>query len=138
MENAFRRWFPKHHVISCAKHIQENVKTLYGKAASQHVISLSKSFSTRQEQYFLEKIGGCKKKAREYVEKIPKEVWRSTAWMSEKNLPPRFGIVTSNSAESTNSWILKERNDDTWMDILSSFVEKDFKKYCKEKKGTRE
>jgi SWIM zinc finger len=65
--------------------------------------------------------------AKAYVAQIDHSQWRSTAWLDDEALPPRYGIVTSNMSESANSMFEKAR-DMPWKTsvhiILSKMVER--------------
>ena len=60
-------------------------------------------------------------RAREYLELIPEEQWRGTAWLDNPYLPPRFGIYTSNMSESVNNMFEKAR-DKSWLFSLDTIL----------------
>ena len=57
-----------------------------------------------------------------YLRNIPRDTWRSTRWRQEE-MPRRYGIVTSNTSEATNSW-LKEARTLTWASALETIVDR--------------
>jgi hypothetical protein len=62
-----------------------------------------------------------------YVEAIPRNRWRNTAWLEDKTLPPRYGVLSSNMSEAANSMFEKAR-DGSWLNsinvILTTMVER--------------
>lgn len=81
---------------------------------------LSVTCSHRLSTQWLEKIDKLSPRARTYLEEIPADQWRGTAWLDDLGLPPRYGIVTSNMSESTNNMFEKAR-DGSWlysMDVM--------------------
>ena len=54
---------------------------------------------------------------------IPDNHWRSTAWLDDLTLPPRFGIVTSNMSESMNNMFEKAR-DGSWLNSMDTILGK--------------
>ena len=115
--NALRKVFPNNHSYYCAIHIARNAESVAGKRLAKYVYPLSKTFSHRLSADWLEKIGDMSIKGREYLEAIPDNQWRSTAWLDDTTLPPRFGIVTSNMSESMNNMFSKAR-DGSWLHSL--------------------
>ena len=101
LKPALREVFPDHVEMSCAKHIEANVMQKFGKKCSRHVMAMSKTYSVRYYEYALRQIRTTKPNAARYVEDISERgtLWSNSQW-SEPNqaLPPRFGIVTSNTA----------------------------------------
>ena len=67
------------------------------------VHKLSTIFSHIESRYLFQLIEKMSKKGHEYLLDIPAEQWRSTSWRDDPCLPPRYGVVTSNMSESTNS-----------------------------------
>ena len=103
--------FPNNHSSNCAFHIKMNTKQKFGIIASRNVMAISKSFSTRQEQFLLSQVQSVCPKAHDYLCNIEPSKWRSTEWLQNTELPPRYGITTSNSSESVNSMIENYRNE---------------------------
>jgi hypothetical protein len=102
LKPALRDVFPNNHEMSCAKHIEANVSQKYGKQCGKYVIAIAKSFSTRHSSELLDTIRAMKKAAATYLEGITGSgiLWQSTQWLNaDPCLPPRYGIVTSNSSE---------------------------------------
>ena len=92
--------------MSGAKNIEANVVQKFGKKCSRHVMAMAKTYTVRYYDYVLEQIRTKKPSAARYVEDISERgtLWSNSQW-SEPNqaLSSRFGIVTSNTAESVNS-----------------------------------
>ena len=86
------------------------VRDRYGQECARNVIKMAKSFSNRYVDYLLEKVRNCKPSAADYISSI-EELWRSTDWNScERQLPPRYGIVTSNTSECVNNMFGEARD----------------------------
>jgi hypothetical protein len=99
--------FPIHHSMQCCIHIRCNVITRFrnGKLG-EHIYDIAKTFSSYQEHKMLETIRKQAPPAYEYLvgaNGIAAHKWRSTEWLRNKTLPPRYGIVSTNSSESSNS-----------------------------------
>jgi transposase-like protein len=108
---ALQNNFPKNYSTQCSIHIQCNVLT---KNASTQVHVISKTFSYYQEEKMLEKIRLLSPApAHDYLvgdTGIEVSTWRSTKWLRNTKLPPRYGIVSTNILESSNSIIYKPRS----------------------------
>lgn len=113
--------FPQNHSWFCAIHIARNVERFAGKSVSKYVHPLSVSCSNRLSNDWMGKIGQLSKKARKYLEEIPQNQWRGTAWLENLCLPPRYGIVTSNMSESVNNMFEKAR-DGSWLYSIDTML----------------
>jgi hypothetical protein len=102
-------------------HIARNVEKLGGKKVSKFVGSLSATFSNRMSAQMLEEIEKISSRARTYLQEIPPEHWRGTAWLDDPGLPPRYGITTSNISESTNNMFEKAR-DKSWLFTMHTII----------------
>jgi hypothetical protein len=110
LKPALRQVFPGYLAVSYAKHIQANVKAKFGQLCARNVIQLAKTFSTRTSDDLLDEIRNIKLEVADYIKSV-EDVWRSTEWMdSRRNLPPRFGIVTSNTSKCVNNMFDDARN----------------------------
>ena len=75
------------------------------------VFPIATAFSTIQEEKFLEQLKQISPNAYVYLDNIPIEHWHNTQWIKtwkfplEARLPPRHGVVTSNTSECINSII---------------------------------
>ena len=79
------------------------------------------NFSNRKEDKLLQQLRQITPKAEEYVLNIDAKTWRNTEWLKTTNLPPRYGIVTSNNAESANS-MFKEARNKNWLLALDQML----------------
>jgi MULE transposase domain/SWIM zinc finger len=117
--------FPNNHSCYCAVHIARNVGAKFGgPQQAKYVILLSKTFSMTEAEQLLQAMS---RRVREYVAEIEEPQWRSTAWLVDEALPPRYGIVTSNMSESLNSMFERARDvhwKHTIQIILSKMVER--------------
>ena len=76
-------------------------------------------------------IGAAKKQksasAFDYLEKIPIEQWCNMQWITtwklppQQQLPPQYGVVTSNTSECINS-IIDDYKNDGWTDLLEGIL----------------
>ena len=110
LDKSLEQTFPNHHLNDCVQHIKANVQQKFGMKAASFVVSIARLFSTRQEEFLLEKLRNTNKAAHNYLMKILANRWRSSEWLQNDTLPPRFGIITSNTSESSNSMIDEYRN----------------------------
>lgn len=116
--------FPKNHHSFCSVHLERNVRQLHGLQAGLMVPKIAKTFSNRQEKYYFRELTKIKQAATEYVSQIEPTCWRSTCWITEgtENLPPRYGITTSNMSESVNNMLKKPRNC-IWLYAIHNILE---------------
>lgn len=121
---ALKTVFPNCHSSNCAVHIARNIQTKHGRDVAKEVLQLAKTFSQSEAESIIE---GLPEKAREYVENIEENTWRNTAWLEDEELPPRYGIVTSNISEAANSMFSGARNG-PWLhtvdEILSTIADR--------------
>ena len=132
LKPALKEVFPDHCETSCAKHIEANVTQRFGKQCGRHVMAMAKSYSLRYYNQVLDLIRTDKPRAAAYIEDITASgiLWSNSQWTdSNRELPPRFGIVTSNTSESTNSMFNSAR-DLPWMDALEKMVEVMLTRIC--------
>ncbi|KAG7366226.1 transposase, mutator family protein [Nitzschia inconspicua] len=99
---ALQQVFPDNHHCFCSVHIARNVEKEVGKQVAKHVYALSATFSKRESDELMAKINAISVRGRKYLEDITANQWRSTAWVDDPTLPPRFGIVTTNMSESAH------------------------------------
>ena len=124
IETALKEVFPNHHQMNCGKHISANVEQKFGKKAASFVQPIGKTFSTRHEEYLLSQLKKSSPSAFNYVSNIQPRLWRGTSFNESEDLPPRFGITTSNAAEQFNSLIEDERNKETWLGVVEGIIDK--------------
>lgn len=119
LKKALLEVFPRNHTSFCAVHIQRNAEGLgYGKDGGKDVVNLAKTFSmARAEEILI----NMPVKVRKYVEEIEPLQWRNTSWIRHPELPPRFGIISSNDAEATNS-MFEEARHGPWLFSLDEML----------------
>jgi hypothetical protein len=104
-------------------HIKRNVTTKFRNGLlGDHIYDVSKTFSSYQENKLLEKIKTISRPACDYLvgdNGILADNWRSTEWLRNKTLPPRYGIVSTNSSESSNS-MYEEARQIPWLYCLDT------------------
>ena len=79
--------------------------------------SIGRTFSHRQEDKLFEKLRKINVRAEQYILAIKPNTWRNTEWTRITNLPPRYGICTSNNSEATNS-MFKDARNYNWLKSL--------------------
>jgi len=110
--------------MSCAKHIEANVSQRFGQECARYVCGIAKTHSTRYANHLLEIVRKIKPPAAaDYIENVNDTYWRSTSWLQTENkLPPRFGIVTSNTSECVNS-MLADAHAVGWLEAIERIVD---------------
>jgi hypothetical protein len=123
LKPALREVFPKNVETSCAKHIEGNVSQRYGKQCARFVFPIAKTFSTRYANHLLEQVRKIKPAAAEYIENINDTFWQSIDWLDRgKKLPPRHGIVTSNTSECVNNMFADARSVG-WLEAVEKILD---------------
>ncbi len=120
LTEALKEVFPRNHSCYCAVHIARNVQSLFGKKSAKFVVPLSKTFSTTHAEDLLRRMVPL---SRDYIARIDPQVWRSVSWLHDESLPPRYGIVTSNMSEATNS-MFEDARDVHWLSSLNMMLTK--------------
>ena len=125
LKQALSTVFPNNCETSCAYHIRSNVEQKFGNVAASDVMAMALTYSKRYYNYLLEKMRRTKHQAAEYIERINESgvVWsNSQSTDNIQQLPPRFGQVTSNTAESVNS-MFESARDLVWLDAVERMIE---------------
>ncbi len=122
LETSMKEIFPENHHTYCQVHIKRNVKKHFGPKAADIVQKIGETFSSRQEGYWLYKLKEKNPAAYEYIEAIDPKTWRPTTWMQLTNLPPRYGIKSSNDAEAVNKLFLEARKLN-WFESLDMMLD---------------
>jgi hypothetical protein len=118
--------------LTTVKQVVPNILRQTGKQCGQHVMAMATSYSLRYYNQVLDLIQTDKPRAAAYIEDITASgvLWSNSQWTdSNQELPPRFGIVTSNTSESVNSMFNSAR-DLPWMDALEKMVEVMLTRIC--------
>ncbi|KAG7364813.1 MULE transposase domain containing protein [Nitzschia inconspicua] len=126
---ALQQVFPDNHHCFCSVHIARYVEKEVGKKVAKHVHALSATFSKRESDELMAKINAISARGKKYLEGISANQWRSTAWVDDPTLPPRFGIVTTNMSESVNSMVGDAR-DGSWLERTNDIVRKMMNRIC--------
>ena len=124
LKPALKEVFPDHTEMCCAKHIEANVTTKFGRRCGKLVMAMAKTYSVRYFDTLLEQMRTLKPSAASYIENLTDRgiLWSNSQWNNANEpLPPRFGIVTSNTAESVNSMFNSAR-DLPWMEALEVII----------------
>ena len=121
---ALRELFPNNHSSNCLFHIRQNVmKEGGGVKAGDLAFAIGKTFSTREEEKLFNQLKRKSVKAAQYALNIEPSVWRNTEWIRNDNLPPRYGMVTSNICESAN-FMFKQERSLNWLKSLDGMIHK--------------
>jgi hypothetical protein len=120
---ALQQVFPDNHACYCSIHIARNTERLIGKKVASYIYQLANTFSHRESEEILTKIEEKSIQGRSYLEAIPNNQWRGTAWVDDHALPPRYGVTTTNMSESTNS-MLEAARDLSWLECMDTIVKK--------------
>ena len=118
---ALKEVFPNNHATNCKHHIKQNVKNRFGLKVCNLVSKIGQTFSIRHEAKLLNDIRKLNRNAEEYVLAIDAKTWRNTEWIRNPSLPPRYGVLTSNNAETVNS-MFKEARGYTWVRCLDQML----------------
>jgi hypothetical protein len=113
LKPALKEMFPDNIKMSCAKHIEANVNTKFGRQCGKHKMAMAKTYSVLYYNMVLEQMRTTKAGTTTYIEDIKtREILCSNLQWTDANehLPPRFGIVTSKNAESVNSMFNASRD----------------------------
>jgi hypothetical protein len=121
---ALRSVFPGNKETSCAKHIEANVCQKFGQECARYVMPIAKTFSFRYSNHLIDQVRMSKPHAADYIQNVDNDaLWRSTSWLDEENpLPPRYGIVTSNTSECVNNMFAQARTVG-WLEAVESIVD---------------
>jgi MULE transposase domain/Ulp1 protease family, C-terminal catalytic domain len=122
LKQALKTVFPDNVDLLCVKHIEANVRQRFGAECASYVFPIARTFSTRQQQFFMDKVHKIKTGAASYLENID-GLWKNTSWLEENpRLPPRYGILTSNTSECVNSMFLEARSL-PWLDATEKIID---------------
>ncbi|KAH9131722.1 hypothetical protein LEN26_007644 [Aphanomyces euteiches] len=95
---------PSAHHSFCSVHIKRNVTSRFGTGLGGTIHLLARCVLKNEVDSMMSDLGAVHPEIANYLNGIDK-----TTWISAYFAVPRYGIVTSNAAESMNSWIDKER-----------------------------
>lgn len=115
--------FPNNHQTNCLFHIRQNVRTKAGIEVSELVENIGRTFSIQKEEYYFNKLKSRWPNIYNYLLNISPKTWRNTEWTKNNQLPPRYGIVNSNSSESANSMFKKARSFN-WLTAMDTMLHK--------------
>ena len=129
LQPALAEVFPNNIAMSCAMHIKSNVAQRFGQASAREIITIAKTYSARYAAHLVNEVRRHKPEAAEYIDDIT-DLWKSSQWMQPQFnplnrtvvMPPRYGIVTSNTSESVNS-MFKPARDVNWMDCVDTILD---------------
>ena len=123
LKPALKEVFPDNYEMSCAKHIETNMTQRFGRLCGRHVMAMAKTCFQRYYDQVLDVIQQNKPRAAEYIKDISRNgiLLNNLQWThSNQTLPPRIGIVTSNTSKSDNS-MFNSAHDLPWMDALKKW-----------------
>ena len=118
--------FPNNLETNCAYHIKANVVQKFGQEVGRKVMDMAITYSRRRFTLLFDQIRQTKPSAATYLQRIEDSgvLWSNSQRSSDTTTmyPPRFGQVTSNAAESTNSMFNNVRHL-YWMEALETVVD---------------
>jgi hypothetical protein len=89
-------------------------------------MAMAKTYSARNAANMLDMVRQIKPSAAAYIENIESSdaLWKCSQWIAwqHSNLPPRNGIITSNTSERVNN-MFSEARDLAWMDALEKKID---------------
>ena len=103
IDNGVSEFLPRAAHSYCAFHIRQNVSK-FGKTAADFVWKIADASTEKEYNEAIAALGNISPEAQAYLRGIPKEQWVRAFFPL-----PRYGHITSNIAESTNSSFLKIR-----------------------------
>jgi hypothetical protein len=92
--------------MSFVKHIEVNVTTKFKRKCGKHVMAMAKTYSVCYYDTLLHQMHSSKASTALNIEDKAERgiLWSNLQWTDANEcLPPHFGIITSNTAESVNS-----------------------------------
>ena len=128
LQKALAKVYPENLSTSCIFHLRQNVNVKFNKYSSDRINDLAKTFEVAQWNQIMDRIkrkmsSDMYEKFQKYIADIPKFTWRCLDWTDRnlreeaKNKPWRWGMYTSNNAESMNNWLVTERKG-TWLQTI--------------------
>ena len=132
LKPALKEVLLNHVEMSCAKHIEANVTIKYGKQCGKHVMAMAKTFSVHYFDMLLEQVRASRPNAASYIENIMDKGirWSNLQCIEAGDrLPPCFGIVISNPAESVISMFNSARNL-SWMEAIEQIIDVMVQRIC--------
>ena len=131
LKPARKEVFPDNIEMSCAMHIEAKVTTKFGGQCGKHIM-MAITYAVCYYGMLLEQIRTIKESAASYIEDIKERgiLWSNSQWTDATEcLPPWFGIVTSNTAESVNS-MFNAAQDLPWMDTIDKMIDVMMRRIC--------
>jgi hypothetical protein len=123
LKPALAATFPRNLDLSCAKHIEANVRQRYGAQCGTFVMRIAMTYSIRQQKWYMEQVRRIKPAAAIYLQQID-GLWKNTSWLQDNAaLPPRYGIMTSSTtSQSINNMFLDARSM-PWLEATKKIVD---------------
>ena len=117
---AFQETLPQHKHIFCSVHICKNLKSRFKITEELSNLFFQASRTCSNEEFYstMNKIQSIDSNVFEYLNALEPQLWT----ISHSNCD-RWGVITSNSAESLNSWIEDLRHLSHFK-IINGFVDK--------------
>ena len=118
IQNALSAILPNAHESICVFHLEKNVHSAYKSKFMGKIWSAAKAFNDKDFELAMQSIKEKDFEAATYLMRS-----NPAKWARSKFPVPRFGCVTSNSAESLNSWIEDIRNS-SHFNVFSGWISK--------------
>jgi hypothetical protein len=116
LHQAQTQLLPLSHESICVWHLEKNVNAIFKSKFNGRIWAAAKAFVDVKYNCAMEAIAAIDPEAAAYLVQAD-----PTRWASCHFPVPRFGTVTSNSAESLNSW-MEEFRDQSHLGILAGWV----------------
>ncbi|KAG7367629.1 MULE transposase domain containing protein [Nitzschia inconspicua] len=118
---ALNKVFPDNHNCHCAAHIMKNVESRFGMKIANLATDLATIDSLPARATLLSQLQQKSPGAYAYLMDIPPDQWMDSAWLEDETLPPRYGIRTLNTSESTTTMFEEERRAN-WLDAMDRIL----------------
>jgi zinc finger SWIM domain-containing protein 3 len=130
LHNAQTQLLPESHESVCVWHLEKNVLTVFKSKFSGKIWAAAKACTQIEFNNVMDTIADMNAGARDYLMNADPKRWATSHFPV-----PRFGTVTSNSAESLNSWMetLREQSPlsilDGWVIHTATLFSQRYEKY---------
>ena len=116
--------FPRNVDVHCAKHIESNVRQRYDAQCGCSICHSNCKDLLNPTTGVVHRANTKDKISRSNISGGNWRTLENTSWLEDDaSLPPQYGIVTSNMAESINNMLLEARNMPSWLDATEKIID---------------